>query len=552
MLEIGLSKLVKSYGFKKVLDEFDFEATTGERIALIGPNGCGKSTLFKIIAGLETVKSGSIAIRKGATIGLLDQIPPTVNDNVTVREILTSGVKKIYELEAHLREIEEKMANCNPNKLDTVLKEYGKLQEVYEKMGGYEVEAKISKVCNGFKIKDEMMERKFNSLSGGEKTIVNLASLILSSPSILLLDEPTNHLDIDTLEWLENFLSSYDGTVVISSHDRYFLDKVATKTVLIDRGKAEVFHGNYSYYLEENERRIMAEFESYKNQQKQIEAMKAAIKKLREWGKIGDNERFFKRAACIEKRLEKIELLDRPQEKKELPLDFQINARSGKEVLVVKNLGLIAGDKLLFEDADFQIKYGEKVCLMGKNGSGKSTFIKALLGNIEVDSGEIKLGSNISIGYIPQEIKFEDENATILEVARKSFNGTETELRASLARFLFYNENVFKRVGTLSGGEKVRVKLFELIQKHANFLILDEPTNHIDIDTKEMLENALSEYKGTVLFVSHDRYFINKLAERTLIIENNKIDSYIGNYDDYKEQSARKEEHVEPPKKTKR
>lgn len=552
MLEIGLSKLVKSYGFKKVLDEFDFEATTGERIALIGPNGCGKSTLFKIIAGLETVKSGSIAIRKGATIGLLDQIPPTVNDDVTVREILTSGVKKIYELEAHLREIEEKMANCNPNKLDTVLKEYGKLQEVYEKMGGYEVEAKISKVCNGFKIKDEMMERKFNSLSGGEKTIVNLASLILSSPSILLLDEPTNHLDIDTLEWLENFLSSYDGTVVISSHDRYFLDKVATKTVLIDRGKAEVFHGNYSYYLEENERRIMAEFESYKNQQKQIEAMKAAIKKLREWGKIGDNERFFKRAACIEKRLEKIELLDRPQEKKELPLDFQINARSGKEVLVVKNLGLIAGDKLLFEDADFQIKYGEKVCLMGKNGSGKSTFIKALLGNIEVDSGEIKLGSNISIGYIPQEIKFEDENATILEVARKSFNGTETELRASLARFLFYNENVFKRVGTLSGGEKVRVKLFELIQKHANFLILDEPTNHIDIDTKEMLENALSEYKGTVLFVSHDRYFINKLAERTLFIENNKIDSYIGNYDDYKEQSARKEEHVEPPKKTKR
>lgn len=540
MLEINLNKVIKNFGFKNVLDEFDFEATTGERIALIGPNGCGKTTIFRIIAGLEDVKSGLVSVRKDATIGLLNQIPPKVSSVCTVREVLTKGLKDILDLESKMREIEIKMGNCNPEKLDDVIKDYGRLQEQFEQLGGYELQSKISKICNGFKIKDEMLDRSFNSLSGGEKTIVNLASLVLSNPSILLLDEPTNHLDIDTLEWFEDFLSNYKGTVIISSHDRYFLDRVATKTVLVDRGKSEVFHGNYSYYLEENERRILAEFADYKTQQKQIEAMKAAIKKLREWGKIGDNERFFKRANCIEKRLEKMELLDRPETKKELPLDFQINERSGKDVLGIKGLGIILGDKLIFEGASLALKYGEKVCLMGKNGSGKSTLVKAILGDLEICDGEIKLGSNVSIGYIPQEINFEDNNATVLDVARKTFSGTETQLRASLAKFLFYGENVFKRVGRLSGGEKVRLKLFELIQHKANFLMLDEPTNHIDIDTKEMLEEALQDYKGTLFFISHDRYFINKLAQKTVHIEDHDFNEYLGNYDYYKEQVQKK------------
>ena len=542
MLEIGLSKVVKSFGFKRVLDEFDFEATTGERIALIGPNGGGKTTLFKIIAGLESANSGVVSVRKNSTIGLLDQIPPKVSNECIVKEVLTKGLQNVYEIEKELRICEDKMANCSPEKLEQILKEYGRLQEEFEKLDGYEIDAKLSKICNGFKIQDEMLSRKFNTLSGGEKTIINLASLILSNPSILLLDEPTNHLDIDTLEWLEEFLSSYNGTIVISSHDRYFLDKVATKTVLIERGKSEVFHGNYSYYLEENERRIMAEFEDYKNQQKQIEAMKRKIKQLQEFGKLAypGGEGFFKRAASIEKRLEKIEILDKPEQKKDLPLDFQIDKRSGKDVLAVEDLGIIMGDKLLLDGAFLTIKYGEKVCLMGKNGSGKSTFIKTLLGELEPTTGDIKLGSNVSLGYIPQEIKFEDENATILETTRKYFIGTETHLRASLAKFLFYGENVFKRVGTLSGGEKVRLKLFELIQKKANFLILDEPTNHIDIDTKEMLEEALITYQGTLLFISHDRYFINKLAERTVNIENRQFKQYIGNYDYYKEHTKQK------------
>lgn len=540
MIEISVNNAQKTFGFKKVFDGFNLEATTGERIALIGPNGCGKTTLFKIISGEENLDQGMVSIRRNATIGLLSQIPPKVSDNVTVKDILTKSFEEIFKLERKLREYEEKLSTVSPEELNSVIETYSKLQERFMDMGGYEVDEKVSKICNGFKISDDMLDRSFNTLSGGEKTIVNLASLIISNPEILLLDEPTNHLDIDTLEWLEQFLTNYKGTIIISSHDRYFLDKVATKTVLIDKGKDEVYHGNYSYYLEESERRALAEFDEYKNQQKQIEAMKAAVKKLKEWGERGDNPRFFRRAACIERKLEKMELLDRPESKKQLPLGFEINGRSGKDVLVADDLGIIVGDKVILDGADLYLKYGEKVCLMGKNGSGKSTFVKAVLYGNNICQGEIKIGSNVSIGYIPQEIRFEDENATILDTARKFYDGTETHLRASLAKFLFYGENVFKRVGKLSGGEKVRLKLFELIQKKANLLILDEPTNHIDIDTKEMLEEALSEYQGTLFFISHDRYFINKLAERVVNIEDEKFQQYLGNYDYFKEQKTKK------------
>lgn len=540
MIEISVNNAQKTFGFKKVFDGFNLEATTGERIALIGPNGCGKTTLFKIISGEENLDQGMVSIRRNATIGLLSQIPPKVSDNVTVKDILTKSFEEIFKLERQLREYEEKLSTVSPEELNSVIETYSKLQEHFMDMGGYEVDEKVSKICNGFKISDDMLDRSFNTLSGGEKTIVNLASLIISNPEILLLDEPTNHLDIDTLEWFEQFLTNYKGTIIISSHDRYFLDKVATKTVLIDKGKDEVYHGNYSYYLEESERRALAEFDEYKNQQKQIEAMKATVKKLKEWGERGDNPRFFRRAACIERKLEKMELLDRPESKKQLPLGFEINGRSGKDVLVADDLGIIVGDKVILDGADLYLKYGEKVCLMGKNGSGKSTFVKAVLYGNNICQGEIKIGSNVSIGYIPQEIRFEDENATILDTARKFYDGTETHLRASLAKFLFYGENVFKKVGKLSGGEKVRLKLFELIQKKANLLILDEPTNHIDIDTKEMLEEALSEYQGTLFFISHDRYFINKLAERVVNIEDEKFQQYLGNYDYFKEQKTKK------------
>lgn len=555
MIELSLSKVEKNFGFKKVLNGFSLELKTGERVALIGPNGSGKTTIFKIITGEENLNAGNISIRKGATVGMLSQIPPTFPKETTVKEILLIGKAKVLEIEQKMRELEKRMATCTPEQMDVLLKSYGTLQEAFDNLDGYQLESDINKVCNGFKIKPEMLERKFNTLSGGEKTIVYFASLILSEPSILLLDEPTNHLDIDTLEWLEEYLKNYKGSILISSHDRYFLDKVTTKTILIERGKEEVFFGNYSYYLEENERRIMSEFEDFKDQQKQIAAMKASIKKLQEFGRLAfpGGESFFKRAASIQKRLDKIELLEKPETKKELPLDFQVQKRSGKEVLIIDNLSLMIGDRILLEDANMHIRYGEKVCLMGKNGTGKSTIIKLLFNDTpaEIVDGEIKLGSNVNIGYLPQEIHFEDENATVLDTARRFFDGSETALRATLAKFLFYGENVFKKVGSLSGGEKVRLKLLELIQKKANFLILDEPTNHIDIDTKEMLEEALNEYSGTILFISHDRYFINKLAKRTLCIEDGHINSYLGNYDDYKEQLLRlstPQEEPEPKK----
>lgn len=553
MIELCLNKVVKNFGFKKVLDEFDLELKTGERVALIGPNGSGKTTIFKMIVGEDTPNSGMISIRKGATLGMLSQMPKVFSNDVTVLDVLKSGKQQVYDIEKRLREVETKMINCDPEKLDSLLKTYGALQELFENVGGYLLESDLSKVCNGFKISDEMLSRKYNTLSGGEKTIVNFATLILSEPSILLLDEPTNHLDIDTLEWLEEYLSNYKGSILISSHDRYFLDKVTNKTVLIDRGKSETFFGNYSYYLVENERRIMAEFAEFKDQQKQIAAMKASIKKLQEFGRLASpgGESFFKRAASIQKRLDSIELLDKPEEKKELPLDFQIEQRSGKDVLNISDLCAIIGDKILFDGANMYIKFGEKACLMGKNGSGKSTLIKMILGigDGELLDGEIKIGSSVKIGYLPQEIKFEDENATILETARKFYTGDETHLRASLAKFLFYSDSVFKRVGSLSGGEKVRLKLFELIQKKANFLILDEPTNHIDIDTREMLEEALNEYNGTILFVSHDRYFIDKLSRETFEIEDEKINKYIGNYSDLKSQKKKVLELRTQPRK---
>ena len=539
MMDISIANAKKNYGFKNVLDGFALDVTSGEKIGLIGPNGCGKTTLFKLITKEEGLDSGSISIRKGANVRLLSQMPPVVDDECTVRDILTRDLKDVFEIEAHMKELEKQMAVADPNELERILDYYGKLQNRFMDLDGYTIDSKISELCNKFRIDENMLNRKFNTLSGGEKTIVNLASIMLSNPDILLLDEPTNNLDIDTLEWLESYLKSYTGTIILCSHDRYFLDKVVSKIVLIERGKSEIFFGNYSYYLEENERRSLAEFEQYKDQQKMIEAMKRKIKQLQEFGKLAypGGESFFKRAASIQKRLDKIELLDKPETAKEIPLNFQMTDRSGKQVLMVRDFDLTVADKDLLDQVSFDVAFKDRTCLMGKNGSGKSTLIKYIMGlyENEQEDDHVRIGSNVSIGYIPQTITFEDDNATILDVARKSYYGSETHLRASLAKFMFNGENVFKRVGTLSGGEKVRLKLFELMQKNVNLLIMDEPTNHIDITTQEVLEEALKEYPGTILFISHDRYFINEIAQKILYIEDKGITEYLGNYDDYRD-----------------
>ena len=374
MIEIELNNIKKNYGLKNVLDGVSFEIKTGERIALIGDNGSGKSTILKIISGEEKADSGKVNIRKEAEIGYLKQVYPNENDSIVVEEYLKRSFKKYFDMEKRLKELEVLMLDENQN-IENLIKRYGRLQEEYITLGGYELEEKFKKICSGFKFKTEFLNKKYNTLSGGEKTIVNLATILLKNPDVLLLDEPTNHLDIETLEWLEKFLNSYKGTVVLISHDRYFLDKVVNKIILLEKGKTIVYFGNYSYFVKEDERRTLAEFEKYKNQQKQIEKMKESIKKLRSFGELEQNESFFKRAKCIEKRLEKLEALDKVSiEKKKLPINIKMSSRSGKDVLIIKNLNKKYGEIVVFNNFNMEVYFGEKVRITGKNGSRKINF----------------------------------------------------------------------------------------------------------------------------------------------------------------------------------
>ena len=535
MIEIELNNVKKNYGLKNILDGFNLEIKTGERVALIGQNGSGKTTILKIIIKEESIDSGTINIRKGATLGVLKQIYENEKENILVKDFLYDSFKNILEIENKLRNFEQKMATeKNQKELEKMIKKYGNLQEEFIAIGGYEIQEKFSKICTKFNIESEMLERNYNNLSGGEKTRVNLAKLFLKNPDILLLDEPTNHLDIESLDFLEELIQKYNGTVLIVSHDRFFLDRVITKTILLENGKEKIYFGNYSYFLKEDEGRTLAEFENYKDQQKQIEKMKESIKTLRRFGEIAKNEMFFKRAKSIEKRLEKMEVLEKVNlDKKTIDLKFNLENRSGKDVLQIDNLTKKFGEKVIFENTNIHLCYGEKIALIGKNGTGKSSLLKMILKEDKDYYGNIKLGASIKIGYIPQNIVFENTNQNVLDYFEDENSFSEEQARSRLAKYGFRGENVFKKVGKLSGGEKVRLILLKLIQKDVNFLILDEPTNHIDIETRELLEEALKEYPGTVLFVSHDRFFINKLATRILNIEDYKIKSYIGNYDDF-------------------
>jgi len=452
-----------------------------------------------------------------------------------VKDFLYRSFEEILKLQKKLNELEEQMSfETDFLKMEKLVNEYGIMQERYMLTGGYEIKEKFNKICSKFYIDEIMLNQNYNLLSGGEKTRVNLAKLLLTEPDILLLDEPTNHLDINSLEFLEELILKYKGTVLIVSHDRYFLDKVITKTILLENGKENIYYGNYSYFLKEDERRTLVQFENYKSQQKQIEKMKESITALRKFGELAGNEMFFKRAKSIEKRLEKMDIIDKVDlNKKTIDLNFNTKTRSGNDVLKIENLEKRFSEKVIFKCTNLILNYGEKVALLGQNGSGKSTLIKMILGQDNNFNGNLKLGTSIKIGYIPQNIFFENENQTILDYFLLESNFSETEARNKLARYGFRQENVFKKIGKLSGGEKVRIILMKLIQKDINLLILDEPTNHIDIDTREILEDALEQYKGTLLFVSHDRFFINKLANRVLNIEGHKIKSYYGNYDDF-------------------
>lgn len=528
MIDINISKVCKSFGFDLVLNNIDITVQKGEKVGLIGTNGSGKSTILKIIAGQESIDSGSLSIRNNISIGYLSQIPE--EKDIIVKDYINSAFKEIIELKEKLERYEDKLLTEDYK----VITKYMNLQEKFISLGGYEYETKIQKILPVFNITEEILNRNFNTLSGGEKTIISLIRLLLQEPDVLLLDEPTNHLDINKMIWLEKTLKNYKGTIILVSHDRYFMDNVINKVYLLTKRGIEVYHGNYSYYIKESENRLLLELKNYKDQQKQITAMENSIKRLKEYGRLcgpSGGEIFFRRAANIEKRLEKLEKLDKPEDKKKLNITFDTASRSGKDVLTINNLNLSYGTKEIFNNLNLSIKYQDRLCLVGDNGVGKSTLIKEILkGN-----NSIKLGSNIKIGYIPQEIEFEDINLSVLEEARKYFIGPEQYLRSALFKYLFAGENIHKKIKYLSGGEKVRLKIFCLIQNSYNFLILDEPTNHIDIDTREMLEESLKEFTGTILFVSHDRYFINKIATGIIEIKNKNITKYIGNYDDYRE-----------------
>lgn len=540
MIEIALRNIGKYFGANKVLEDINFEVQSGDRVGILGRNGSGKTTIFKIISKLENHNGGTLSIRKGAAIGYLDQIPE-YPENYRVKDVLNEAFKNLLEIKEKLRCLEGEMAGLQGEKLDRIMKEYGELQLEYENKGGYEIEEKISKICTGLKIHEEFRERLFYTLSGGEKTTVMLGKILLLKPDILLLDEPTNHLDIDSVEWLEEFLREYKGTVLIISHDRYFLDAVVENIVEIEYGKSAIYRGNYSYYTDEKERRLNQQLEDYKSQQKKIKAMEEAIKRFKDWGNRGDNEMMFKKAANMQKRIDKMEKIDRPPvEKPNIELDFSTETRSGRDVIEVEGLKKKFGDKVILENLNFHVRYGEKVSILGKNGCGKSTLIKILLNEIDKDEGRVRIGSGVTIGYLNQEIEFSDKENTILEVFRDSHPVSEGQARGLLARFLFYADDVFKKVGNLSGGEKVRLRLCQLMYQDINLLVLDEPTNHLDIDARETLERALCEFDGTIVFISHDRYFINKIADRIVEISNKKLINYLGNYDYYKRKRLEK------------
>ena len=444
---------------------------------------------------------------------------------------------KQEKISRSLRELEEQMSFLTGKELDTSLIKYGELQLKFEHEGGYEIVEKLSKVCTGLSITEEFKKQLFSTLSGGEKTIVILAKILLQAPDILLLDEPSNHLDMEAMEWLEDFLKDYKGMALMVSHDRYFLDRVVTKIVEIEDMESETYVGNYSDFVKEKEKRMMLQFDAFEDQQKKIKAIENTIKQLRDWGsQRSDNPKFIKRAVSMEKRLEKMQRVEKPIfEKQNMRIKFLTSERSGNEVVKLKEVTKGFQDKLLLNKADLLIRHGERVVIIGNNGTGKSTLIKLLLKEYTVDSGTAELGSAVKLGYLPQNVTFANEELTVLECFRENKTISEGKAREFLARFMFYGENVFKKVRNLSGGEKSRLKLCFLLYEDVNVLILDEPTNHLDIDSRETLEEALGNFEGTILFVSHDRYFINIICTRIVDLREKKLISYDGNYEYYKE-----------------
>jgi ATP-binding cassette subfamily F protein 3 len=549
MAILNINNLKKEYGIETVLKDFSLNVNAGESVALIGPNGSGKTTIFKIITGQEHYSEGTVSVRNDIEVGYLDQLPD-FKSKLSIYQELEKVFAEVKKQIKDMERLEKKIAHhgkrvdeseSHSDNLEATMREYSALQRKFEKGVGYEYQSKIRQVAAGMGFdEEEIHEKTLDQLSGGEKTRVGLAKLLLIEPDLLLLDEPTNHLDLKSVEWLESYLNSYQGSLLIISHDRYFLDNTIERIVEIKNGKNENYSGNYSYYQKEKKRRYEQRLREYKNQQKKIKQLEDAIEQLYIWGRSRDSEKMFKRAKAMEKRLEKIDRLEKPQLKgRKMKLELDTDIRGGDDVLFVENLSKGFEDLNLFEELNFELHRTDKAAIIGNNGTGKSTILRIIMGEITADQGRTKIGTNVYPAYYRQEFEGFNPEDDLITALQRETAVNNSKARDMLASFLFTGEDVFKKVKQLSGGEKSRLRLLQLMSGNYNFLILDEPTNHLDLASREVLEESLKDYAGTVLIVSHDRYFLDKVIDYIYELDNQKLNKYFGDYSYYREKKKK-------------
>ena len=543
MIVLSCNNLNKSFGIDSILENVNFTVNEYDKIGIIGVNGTGKTTLFKIISGIYGYDSGDIYTSKDCEIVYLEQNTNFYSENTILEEAL-EVFKDVIEMEKYLRDLEHKISeessNTNSTTLEKLMNEYSNKLEAFSDMNGYGYKSEAKGVLKGLGFSDEDMDKPISILSGGEKTRVLLGKLLLKKPTLLLLDEPTNHLDSEAIEWLEVFLKQYKGTVILISHDRYFLDQVVNRIFEIHNKKLKTYNGNYSDFIKASAIEKELELKKFEDQQKDIKKQEESIERLKAFGR----EKHLKRARSKEKALAKVDVLDKPEAyRKKAKIEFNPSVTSGNDVLQLRDISMGYGERILFKDLNLDIYRGEKVALIGANGIGKSTLFKIIMNEITPLSGDIKFGTNVNVSYFHQEQKTLNLDNTIIdEIWEDNKQLTQTSLRTMLGAFLFEGEEVFKKISTLSGGERARVAILKLILSNANLLLLDEPTNHLDIDSKEVLEEALSSYTGTIFTISHDRYFLNTVVDKVLVLDENGITEYLGNYDYYIEKKKQVQE----------
>ncbi len=560
MIEISVSGLSKEFEVgSKILDGLSFQIDTGERVGLLGKNGAGKTTLFKILTGELDWDEGEVVLAPGRRIGLISQIP-VYPAGYTVEMVLQTAFERLSAMEQELIELTGRM---EAGQTDTaIMQRYDTLTVAFEAGGGYDTATALNKVCNGLGISKEMREQYFDDLSGGERTRVNLARLTLEDTDILLLDEPTNHLDLHATEWLEEYLDKFRGTVLAISHDRWFLDRVVDRIIELENGKAELYAGNYSFFVLEKQRRYEERLKQYEKEQAKIAQLEKSVEQLRIWAYSG-MDKTFRRAKSMEKRIERMRTTDKPTKAKAMTVGFGEKEFHGDEVFTVKDLTKGFDGRTLFSDLNLEVIGGERIALLGDNGTGKSTFLKILLGEERADAGKVRFGPTVKVGYLPQIVHFEHPERNLVDTMLYETNCTAQVARDRLAAFQFRGEDVFKPVSALSGGERSRLRLCILMDQKINLLVLDEPTNHLDIASREWIESAVEGYEGVLLFVSHDRYFIDRFANRVWMLENQQITDFKGDYESFKARQERlsalpqqakqpeiKEEKKEKPKRS--